>query len=210
MTTPSATAMPPPAVRARAAAAEPGTARLAPLPQQPARLREPDPLRGAVRPEPARRSALQRQAAGRALRGAVVLPGRADAARDDLRRRFPDADRLSRSAHPREPGASRAISRCSRPIPITTARSTTSPRSRIPAPPDARQPARHRRPRARSAGAAAVRLSRLGGVRADRHRDVHDLRRALRRDPGLFRRLDRHRAWSASTRSGARCRRSTC
>ena len=71
---------------------------------------------GAVRPEPARRSAVERQAARRALRRAVVLPGRADAARDDLRRRLPDADRLSRPADPREPAEAAATSRSSRPI----------------------------------------------------------------------------------------------
>ena len=53
--------------------------------------------------------------------------------------------------------------------------------------------ARHRRPRPRPARAAAVRLSPLGGLRAARRRDLHRLRRAVRRGAGIFRRLDRHR-----------------
>ena len=51
--------------------------------------------------QPVRRGAVQRQAAGRALRRPDVLPGAAATTRDDLRRRLRDAGRLPRPVHPR-------------------------------------------------------------------------------------------------------------
>ena len=76
-------------VDARAAAVA-GPARLAALQAQPAGLLEPGAVRRAGGPEPVRRGAVQRPAAGRALRRPVLLPDAARLLREDLRRRLRD------------------------------------------------------------------------------------------------------------------------
>ncbi len=142
--------------------------------------------------------------------GQWYLPDRADAAGDHVRRRLPDADRLSRSADPRKPreaGQLRAFS----------AQPLSPQHDQL-----LRQGAESRARRAPTTCLGTDDRGRdllarlLYGFRVSVvfallvTGDLRCLRRALRRDPGLLRRLDRHRAWSDSTRSGARCRRSTC
>src|SRR6267143_1412713 len=157
-------------------AAKSRAARLAPVPRQPAGLCEPARVRRAFRREPDCRAGVQRQAAGRSLRRPLVLSGDRDDARNGLWRRLSHADRLSRSARSRKPGATRLLREESRSVAAQS-----------------RELVRHRRPGARSARAAALWFSPLGRLCADCRGAFHRLRRAVRGDAGLLRRLDRHR-----------------
>ena len=174
--------------------ASPGAARVAALPHQSPGLREPRHLRRALRDEPARGGAVERQAARRALRRALVFPGVPDAARDHVRRRL------------------------SRRRPTTSIRSSASnlakPGNFALYPPNhyhythhqlLLQGSRARRARSRRTGSAPT----TGDATCSRAcctvsgfpslfalivaGAVDRLRRPVRRDPGLLRRLDRHR-----------------
>ena len=77
----------------------PSAARLAALQIQPARLLEPVDFRRAVRAQPVRRGAVQRQAAGGSLPGGVLLPDHENLSGNPVRRGFRNRGRLQRSLY---------------------------------------------------------------------------------------------------------------
>ncbi len=179
-----------------AAAAAPGPAavvavaapaRLAALSPQPARLLEPDRLCRAVRAEHVRRGAVERPAAGGQVPRRVVFPDRADLCRDHVRRRLPDPDRLSRSLHPPAHHQQRQLGHLSaQPLFVRHAellRQGAQSGAAV-----VGELARHRRPRPRRAGAADLRLPRVGAVRPGADRDRRGDRHHHRRADGLLRR----------------------
>ena len=172
--------------------AKPGVSRVAALPQQSARLCQPDPVRDPVRREPACRSRVQRQAADRALRGQWYVPIIQTLPETTFGGDFPTPtdylDPLIRenlakpgnfALYPLNPYHHRTINYFSK--------------EPNPARPSADNRPGYRRPRPGPGGAAALRVSSLGRLRLAGNGDLRGLRRALRLDPGLLRRLDRYR-----------------
>ena len=119
--------------------------------------------------------------------GQYLRPAAARLLREDLRRRLRDADRLPRSVHPRAAHAGRQLGDLSaQPLRLDTLNYFA--KAPNPAPPSRENWLRHRRPRARHAGAADLRLSRQRAVRAGADGHRHGARHRHRRDPGLLRR----------------------
>ena len=161
------------------------------LPGQPARLCLGSGLPRPVRDLAVRRADRQRPAAAGPLRR------RASTSRcfvaypeTDVRRLLRDRGRLPRS---RRAGADRGegLDRSGRRSPTATTPSCADLPAPAPSPPTAPELARHRRPGARRAGAAHLRLPHLGPVRPGADRPELGRRRRRRRGAGLFRRLGR-------------------
>ena len=146
--------------------------------------------------EPLRAAALERAAAARPLPGPPLRADRLEPARDDLRRRLRDRDRLARSADRAPlPGAGQLGRPCAQSL--FGLDDQLHDQEGAPGTAFGRELARHRRPRPRRPRAAALRLRHRHAVRLRPDRRDDRPRRPRRRGAGLLRRLDRPRQCSA-------------